>query len=201
MFKTSIRNSPAIYNSQSKGDFRLRFWNVRTLNTDLCQLYLQQNMINHPIDCFAIAEHRLLIDNLETKSFECEFGPGHYIIVNNAHQASGQGCMGGVASVVNKSFLKSWKENGRPRALYSNRIFRITVANNNRPLHLICCYAPWSSSNPGETNSFCTNLLQAINSVPQRKDICLLGNFNAQIQKDTKSLPNIINRFLTETHT
>ena len=82
-----------------------------------------------------------------------------------------------------------------PGSVSSERLLTLRLNTNAVPVTLVSVYAPTLTYTPDATDEFYESLATTISSIPSKKQLILLGDFNARVGADHDSWPSCLGQF------
>jgi len=168
---------------------RLAAWNVRTLldNDDRLErrtAIIAREMERYNIDIAALSETRLS----NSTQFE-EVGAGYTFFCSG----NPEGIMrhGGVGIVIRSALLKTMKST--PCGI-SPRLMKAEINLEGHTATLFSCYAPTLAAAQEDKELIYEQLSYAMEAVPYKHKLFVLGDFNARVGRDYKVWSKVIGR-------
>lgn len=97
----------------------------------------------------------------------------------------------GVAFAVKNSLLSMVE----PGSNGSERLLTLRLNTTTGPITLVSVYAPTLNATLETKDRFYENLTSVINSIPDKEQLILLGDFNARVGADNDSWPSCLGKF------
>lgn len=176
---TSLRGSPTGYGGGSsvaknpkqktrKKKLIYATWNVQGISTKKQEIYEQLN--KYKVDIAALTETKKKGSGYE------EYG--EYILFFSGVPKDKRARAGVAISIHKKlkSCIRSWEE-------IDERLLKMELNIWGHEIILLAVYAPTDDSNMELKDAFENNLINLLNNTSNRKEIILLGDFNARIGK------------------
>ena len=82
-----------------------------------------------------------------------------------------------------------------PGSVSSERLLTLRLNTKAGPVTLVSVYAPTLTYTPDATDEFYESLATTISSIPSKKQLILLGDFNARVGADHDSWPSCLGQF------
>ena len=167
---------------------RVASWNVRTLldspdRHERRSAIIGRELARYSIDIAALSETRI-----SGESQFAEVGAG-YTFFTVGHP-EGKPRQAGVGFAIKSSLLPQLEE--QPKGISPRLMTMKLRLNHGRSATLVSAYAPTMSASDHEKEAFYASLNSAINAVPYKHRLFVLGDFNARVGRDCTTWPRVL---------
>ena len=182
--KRKIHKNILRIKNKKKTLMKIGTWNVRTLNNEGNLEQLIKTMRSFDIKILGVAETHWNITTDEA------FEQDGYVILHSGRKDEIK--RQGVAIIIEKELSKCMTT----FSSISERVMSVTLQMVSGITTVIQVYAPDSTYDDDEVESFYNTLQQTIDSIPRKSTVLLMGDFNAKVGTNyTESMPDVVGKY------
>lgn len=162
---------------------RIGFWNVRTLFEKGKLRQVEREMDSYKLDILGLSEVRWL-DHGEMTTRE---GGTFLYSGPTGEGAEHRAGVGILLTRTSRRSLIEWKP-------VSDRLLTARFKSKIRNISIIQCYAPTEPSEEDVKEEYYRTLKEALNDIPRRDIVIVMGDLNAKVGSDNEGLEHIMGR-------